>query len=417
MFEAAVVDSNIILTRKLKSLNISIPSIDLSNEINIVDFSIYNDSFVNIEPKIDDVWSISSKAEQSLKLKFDKKGTPLKDWDLKFNRGILTGYNDAFIIDNATKESLIHSDNTNIHLIKPILAGKDIQRYKIDFNNLYIITTFPSLKIEIDSFPTLKNYFKNFGKKIYQIGEHYINEIGVKDKTRKKTSNKWFETQDTISYHKEYSLPKIFYREISDDMNAVYTEHEIYTNNKAYIITGESLKYLCCFLNSKLFNKMVLSQTSNLGGKGEAFMKEVSVPKINYDDQIPFIEKADIMLTLNKDLQEKNNKFTKYLQSQFAIEKLSKKLENWYELSFAEFIKELNKAIKETNKERLKNNLQPIKELTKLDEMDWMDVFETKKTEAQNLQQQINTTDKEIDAMVYELYGLSEEEIKIVEES
>jgi cell division FtsZ-interacting protein ZapD len=123
------------------------------------------------------------------------------------------------------------------------------------------------------------------------------------------------------------------------------------------------------------------------------------------------------MINLNKELSSANNKFAKYLQSQFAIEKLTKKLENWYELSFGDFIKEVNKAIKVTNKERVKNELQPIKELTKLDEMDWMDVFETKKAEAQNLQQQINATDREIDAMVYELYGLSEKEIKIVEES
>ena len=123
------------------------------------------------------------------------------------------------------------------------------------------------------------------------------------------------------------------------------------------------------------------------------------------------------MLTLNKELQEKKSKFTKYLLSQFAIEKLTRKLENWYYLSFGDFIKEINKGIKETNKERIKNQLQPIKELTKLDEMDWMDVFETKKAEAQNLTQQINKTDREIDAMVYELYGLTEEEIAIVENS
>jgi type II restriction/modification system DNA methylase subunit YeeA len=65
----------------------------------------------------------------------------------------------------------------------------------------------------------------------------------------------------------------------------------------------------------------------------------------------------------------------------------------------------------------MKNELQPIKELIKLDEMDWMDVFETKKAVVQALKQQINTTDREIDAMVYELYGLSEEEIAIVENS
>ena len=77
------------------------------------------------------------------------------------------------------------------------------------------------------------------------------------------------------------------------------------------------------------------------------------------------------------------------------------------ELDYGDFIKELNKAIKKAGGEKL----------TKMDEMEWMDVFETKKAEAQNLKAEIDKTDAEIDAMVYELYGLSEEEIKIIEES
>ena len=99
------------------------------------------------------------------------------------------------------------------------------------------------------------------------------------------------------------------------------------------------------------------------------------------------------------------NKFSNYLQAQFSIEKLSTKLEKWHELEFGEFIKELNKAIKKAGEEKL----------SKMDEMEWMDVFETKKAEAQNLKAEIDKTDAEIDAMVYELYGLSEEEIQIIE--
>ncbi len=104
-----------------------------------------------------------------------------------------------------------------------------------------------------------------------------------------------------------------------------------------------------------------------------------------------------------------------YLQSQFSLGKLPKKLQNWHELEFGDFIKELNKAIKKENKERVKNEETPIPTLTKLDEMDWMDAFETKKADALTLKAEIDKTDAEIDAMVYELYGLSEEEIQIIE--
>ena len=99
--------------------------------------------------------------------------------------------------------------------------------------------------------------------------------------------------------------------------------------------------------------------------------------------------------------------FQKYLLTQFQLDKLTRSLQSWHELEFGDFIKELNKAIKKVGGEKL----------TKMDEMDWMEVFETKKAEAQALKAEIIKTDKEIDQMVYELYGLTQKEIEIVENS
>ena len=126
---------------------------------------------------------------------------------------------------------------------------------------------------------------------------------------------------------------------------------------------------------------------------------------------------VDIMQNQNNLVVISYNKFQNYLKQKFQLEKLSKKLENWHELEFGDFIKELNKAIKTSNKQRLKDNLQEVPTLTKKDEFEWLDLFEENKQKAQTLQTQINQTDKEIDAMVYELYGLTEDEIKIVENS
>ena len=105
----------------------------------------------------------------------------------------------------------------------------------------------------------------------------------------------------------------------------------------------------------------------------------------------------------------------KYLYHQFRIEKFSRKLENWQDLDFGEFIKELNKAIKANNKLREKEGQAPVAVLTKTDEFEWLDLFEQNKKKAQDLQLQINTLEQQIDTMVYELYGLSDEEIRIVE--
>jgi hypothetical protein len=122
----------------------------------------------------------------------------------------------------------------------------------------------------------------------------------------------------------------------------------------------------------------------------------------------PELEKKVNSIIFNTNLLNSNlDNFQNYLKSQFKLEKLSKKLQNWYTLEFSDFIKEINKAIKSNKKEKL----------TKLQEMDWMEVFEVKKAEAQTIKTQIDQTDKEIDAMVYELYGLTEDEILIVENS
>lgn len=109
--------------------------------------------------------------------------------------------------------------------------------------------------------------------------------------------------------------------------------------------------------------------------------------------------------------------FINYISSKFYLNKLSRKLENWQELEFSDFIKELNKAIKTNNKALLSEDKEAIPTLTKKDEFEWLELFEENKKKARNLQTQINQTEKEIDAMVYKLYGLTEEEIKIVEGS
>jgi hypothetical protein len=133
------------------------------------------------------------------------------------------------------------------------------------------------------------------------------------------------------------------------------------------------------------------------------------------NSNIEIEELVNVQITNFTKNQNISKSFTKYLQSQFNIEKLSKKLQTWHELEFADFIKELNKAIKKANKEVATATTSGHVHLTKKDEMEWMELFEEKKAEAQTLKTEIEKTDKEIDQMVYELYGLTGDEIKIVE--
>ncbi|RXJ52633.1 Eco57I restriction-modification methylase domain-containing protein [Gelidibacter gilvus] len=167
-----------------------------------------------------------------------------------------------------------------------------------------------------------------------------------------------------------------------------------------------SLKYILSLLNSSLLSYYFMKNTAKSVRK--LFpkiilndLRKFPIKKINFSAQQPFIEKAERMLSLNKDLQETSQKLIRTLQRKFEeLDKLSKKLENWHELTYSEFIKELKKK-KVT--------------LSLSEEAQWEDYFLAEQEKAQQLQNQITLTDKEIDQMVYELYGLTDDEIEIVE--
>lgn len=153
-----------------------------------------------------DSWVILSPIEQSIKQKIEAVGTPLRDWDIQINYGIKTGCNEAFIISDKKRKEIINACKDDDErrrteeLIRPILRGRDIKRYGYEWDERWLIATFPSRHYDIENYPAVKNYLLSFGKeRLEQTGLTYeVN--GETVKARKKTNNKWFETQDSISY-------------------------------------------------------------------------------------------------------------------------------------------------------------------------------------------------------------------------
>ena len=206
-----------------------------------------------------DSWVILSPIEQSIKRKIEAVGTPLKDWDINIYRGVLTGYNEAFIISTEKREEILANCQSEderkrtAELIRPILRGRDIKRYGYNWAGLYLIATFPSRHYDIEQYPAVKKHLLSYGiERLEQTGKvHNVN--GEKIKARKKTSNKWFETQDSISYWEDFYKPKIIYPNMTKYMPFVYDEANFLTNQKCFIITGQNMAYLTAFLNSSLF--------------------------------------------------------------------------------------------------------------------------------------------------------------------
>ena len=213
-----------------------------------------------------DSWVILSSIEQSIKRKIEAVGTPLKDWDINIYRGVLTGYNEEFIISTEKREEILancQSDDERertAELIRPILRGRDIKRYGYNWAGLYLIATFPSRHYDIEQYPAVKKYLLSFGiERLEQTGKvHNVN--GEKIKARKKTNNKWFETQDSISYWEDFSKPKIIYPNMTKYMPFVYDEANFLTNQKCFIITGQNMAYLNAFLNSSQSFQIIIQE-------------------------------------------------------------------------------------------------------------------------------------------------------------
>jgi type I restriction-modification system DNA methylase subunit len=406
IFEAAVVDSNILLFKKLLNKNPTIPSIDITKEDFLFDFSVDQTNFITISPKGNDIWSISSLKEQDLKNKIEKIGLTLKDWNIKMFRGLTTGYNDAFLIDKSQKDNFIKEYPLLNKLIKPVIKGKEINRYLLSKSEHWILNIHNGYKnvsrVEINNFPIVKEHldkFNNFLEKRYDKGSTIYN-------------------LRNCAYIEDFSKEKIIFSKASKIQAFSYDTSEAINLNTSYFMVGENLKYLLAVLNSKLINYLFLKFYQSGGIQGEITIQAIEktpIIKPSKLEEEEFIFIVDKILNLSSNSYLIIQKFQTYLQQKFQLEKLSKKLQDWYLLEFGDFIKELNKAIKTTNKERVKNNLQEVPTLTKKDEFEWLDLFEENKQKAQALQTQINQTDNQIDAMVYELYGLTAAEIAIVE--
>ncbi|MDK2910600.1 MAG: hypothetical protein PWR20_2168 [Bacteroidales bacterium] len=276
VFESATVDTNILVIQKTTQTpqSYALNALDLSKEKELTSFDNYADKWVTLTQLSADSWTIANDIEQRIKAKIEHIGKPLKEWDINIYRGILTGYNDAFIIDGKKKDELIAQDPKSAEIIKPILRGRDIKRYKAEFADLWLIATFPALKLNIDDYPAVRDYLKSFGKRLEQTGEEFIDENGQKVKTRKKTGNKWFETQDQIGYHQEFEKEKIVWAETDQALNTCIVDAGIYLQKTCFMIITNQTKLFNGLLNSNLCQWYIRRKSPNLGEKGLSLTKE-----------------------------------------------------------------------------------------------------------------------------------------------
>ncbi|WP_251569806.1 TaqI-like C-terminal specificity domain-containing protein [Parasutterella muris] len=199
-----------------------------------------------------DSWVILSPIERSIKRKIESIGTPLKDWDIRIYRGILTGCNEAFIISSQKRNEILANcaneaeRQRTAELIRPILRGRDIKRYGYMDNGLYLINIHNGIRgriprIKIEDYPAVKAHLDQYWDKIEKRADQGDTPYNLRN----------------CAYLEDFSKPKLFYPDISQNLTFALCQEKVFCNNTVYFFSSKSeklLEYLASVLNTKLMD-------------------------------------------------------------------------------------------------------------------------------------------------------------------
>jgi adenine-specific DNA-methyltransferase len=206
----------------------------------------------------------------------------LKEWDINIYRGILTGYNEAFIITQETRDILVEASSKNAEIIRPILLGKNIKRYKYEWDGLWII--FTRRGIQIDDYPDVKEHLLKYYD---QLKPRNNGELTG----RKPGSYEWFHIQDNVAYFQDFEKPKIVWGNLALRSQFSFVKENYYINAPSAFIATENY-YLLAVLNSKIADYYIKQLgVSRNGGYFEykpMFVQQLPIPNVAENEQKQF---------------------------------------------------------------------------------------------------------------------------------
>jgi type II restriction/modification system DNA methylase subunit YeeA len=379
----ATVDTNILIFKALKQQNSNLKKDNKSQEMiykentfngisvkedfnigtGIYDY-VRNNSIQLKQDEIDSrTFLIADGGTLSLKAKIEKIGKPLKDWGVRICFGIKTGFNEAFIIDTATRNEILSNCKTEEErkrteeIIKPILRGRDIGRYYYKWADLWIIKiesgwtnkkiidapplSFPNASIGNPEDKTKALALKMFQETYPAIYNYLISFANVKGKSKGKglfnrddQGDYWWELRD-CDYYPEFEKEKIVWAEMTDEPAFVLDNLKFYTNQTAYIMTGKNLKYVIGILNSKIshfyLTKIAYSLSQNANRWIKQYVEQLPLPLItpqnqSIADQIVQLVDQILSLTQSEDYLQNLQKQAKVKELERKIDKLVYKL-------------------------------------------------------------------------------------------
>ena len=282
VFDSATVDVNILSVIKsntkqettacsIKKEDFEVEKLSAYVQANCLQCSFGNES-----------WSILSDIERSIKQKVETIGVPLREWDVQFYRGILTGYNDAFIISSDKRDEILgncadeEERERTAELIRPILRGRDIRRYGYDWADLWLINTHNGIRgeverIHIEDYPAIKQHLDNYWDKIEPRADQGETAYNLRN----------------CAYLDDFSRPKIIWKRVGSIIRFSYDEKGVFGLDSTCFATGKHIPYLCCVLNSSMGHYLLNGAPRT--GTGDLLISVQAVEPV----KVPVIDDGD----------------------------------------------------------------------------------------------------------------------------
>lgn len=339
VFENATVDTNILIIRKTNNKS-KLKGVTLSSQKSLSELG--DNDFMFLPNFGVDIWFIDDNSFVNLKKKIEKIGKPLKTLDMNIYRGILTGLNKAFIINSDKRQEILNNCENDEErertegIIKPILRGRDIIKYKYEWSNLWIIFIpwhFPlsnDLRI-LGSSLEAEFEFQKYYPSLYEHFSMYKNELMNRNKSETGIKYEWYALQRyASSYYSEFEKEKVIWQEISEEPGFSYDENSMFCNDTGRIMTGKNIKFFVALFNS-LFFKNIFSKFyagGNLGNKGirfkHTFMEAFPIPQITNKNE-SVVKQIEILIDKIFSVK-KSNPNTNTSKYEYQIDQLVYKL-------------------------------------------------------------------------------------------
>ncbi len=287
IFENAIVDTCILIVREGKSEETGI-AVDM-DRLHDRRFPPEQDVWGSLRVDGERHWIALSATEQRIIDKMEAIGTSLNEWDISIKYGIKTGYNAAFVIDDETREAIIGEDPKSENILKPVMRGKDIQRFQAKWERFWLIDTHNGYEtvppVDVTEYKGAKQHLDKFSYHLESRKDKGITPYNLRD----------------CAYHEEFKKEKLFWRRVAKEGTVAYVKDEVQCINAVYMLRGDSLRYLCATLNAKLV-AWFMQRSLPTSGTGtfhweKVHVERLPVPKLTSEEQLPFNQLVDRILT------------------------------------------------------------------------------------------------------------------------